>query len=164
MYRNFIIEAIVLKTQRMGECHKVVTFLTKSKGIITGIAHGAKKIKSALRSATEPLNLCKVYFYHNPVKNSYKISDIDCIESFDEIPCNLSHFYTASLWIEIILKSFGGGDVNSSIFDLFVKSLYLLSKEHKTRLNYMHNIVSISKEVRKYEYTHKHPKKTVSKM
>ncbi len=137
MFRNNYLNAIVLKTYQVGEMHKGVMLLTPDNGIISAIAHGAKKIKNRFRSSTEQFCISKYYLYYNPVKKDYKITDIEPYKSFDKIRKSLSKFYTASLWVEIILRSFGGGENNSSVFNLLYESLNIIDNIPEEKVPYV---------------------------
>jgi len=126
MNRNIITEGIILKTNRIGEIHKGVTFLSPTLGIVNGIAHGAWKMKSKLRSVTQTFGYIKAYLYFDPVKDSYKISDVENLLQFFAISKSVEKYFIASLFIEIIIKSFGGGESDGGIFTLLLESLKLL--------------------------------------
>ena len=127
MYRNYIKEALFLKKYRIGEFHKGVVMLTPDSGMLNAIAHGAYKLKSRLRTATEQFTYTKVYIYRDPVKDSYKITDVEVKDSFDFILNSLVKYYHASLWAEIVLKSFGGGRESEYTFELLLDSLRILN-------------------------------------
>ncbi len=137
MFRNRITPAVVLHTHRIGEYHKGVTLLTPEMGIVSAIAHGAKKIRSKLRSATESFCFSTVYLYHDPVKDVYKITDMMVRNHHEGLRTSLVRFYTASLWIEILLKSFAGGQSSPEVFDLLVESLLWLVNTGEERSPYI---------------------------
>ena len=137
MYRNYVKEALFLKKYRIGEIHKGVVILTPDAGLVHTIAHGALKLKSRLRTATEPFTYSKVYLYRNPVKDSYEIKDIEVKESFDYLYKSLVKFYTASLISEIVLKSFGGGRESENIFGLLLDCLRILNARKETEAVYV---------------------------
>jgi DNA repair protein RecO (recombination protein O) len=116
--RNLITEGIILRTTRFGEIHKSVTILSPERGIIHAIAHGALKMKSKLRSSTQPFSKVKAYIYYDPVKDSYKITDIETIAQYFGVSESVEKYYAASLFSEIILKSFGGGESGGEAYPL----------------------------------------------
>jgi DNA repair protein RecO (recombination protein O) len=125
VFRHSVTQAIVLQSRQFGEIHKSVTLFTAGEGLVTAIAHGAKKMASRLRSTTEVFCLSRVYLYHDPVKRSTKITDMEGLSLFHGIRGSLSRYYAASLWAEVILKSFGGGDSAGALFALLQESLML---------------------------------------
>ena len=123
MSRHAVTQAIVLHSHRFGEIHKGVSLLTRDMGIISAIAHGALKTKSRLRSMTETFCCSEVYLYHEPVKGSYKITDMVPVMFFESVRRDLRRYYSASLWAEVILRSMAAGESDSRVFDLLKGSL-----------------------------------------
>lgn len=137
MGRHIVTKAVVLHTYRVGEIHKSVALFTPDHGLIYAMAHGAKKETSRLRSATETFCFSKVFLYHEPVKDTYKITEAIPRGFFYGVRENLSKFYSACLWAEVILKSFGGGDKGSVLFYLLRDCLDLLEGVAEKRVLYI---------------------------
>jgi DNA repair protein RecO (recombination protein O) len=128
MFRNSSSPAIVLRKNRVGEIHKALSLLTPEVGLISAMAHGAYKMKSRLRLASEPFGYVRVYLYHDPVKEQFKITDLESIDLFEGIRASVAKFFTASLWAEAVLKSFGGGDSFRELFGLLRDALGVLDR------------------------------------
>ncbi len=128
MQRSSSSLAIVLRKSRVGEVHKSLTLLTPSLGLIQAMAHGALKIASRLRPASEPFHVLKVYLYHEPVKDQYKITDVESIEPMAALRRSVAKYFTASLWAEVCLRSYGGGEQSSVLFLLLREALQLLDR------------------------------------
>ena len=125
MFRHSVTQAIVLQSRQFGEIHKTVTLFTPAEGLVSAIAHGAKKIGSRLRSTTEVFCLSRVFLYYDPVRRSYKITDMEGLSLFHGIRASLARYYAASLWAELILKSYAGGESARSLFALLRDCLAL---------------------------------------
>ena len=123
VFRHSATQAIVLQSRAIGEIHKSVTLLTPGHGLISAIAHGAKKMGSRLRSTTEAFCLSRAYLYLDPVRKSYKITDMEGIRLYGGIRQQLGRFYSASLWAEVLIKSFAGGDQTEASFELLRRCL-----------------------------------------
>jgi DNA repair protein RecO (recombination protein O) len=128
MFRSSSTQAIVLRKTRVSEIHKGLTLLTPQRGLVQALAHGAYKIRSRFRSASEPYSHLKVYLYHDPVKDQYKITDLEALHLFDGIRGDLPKFYTASLWAEVSLKSYGAGEDSSLLYQLLLDALTHLDR------------------------------------
>ncbi|HUX12703.1 MAG TPA: DNA repair protein RecO [Spirochaetia bacterium] len=126
MGRNETCKAIVLRTYRIGEIHVGVTLFTEVNGLVQAIAHGANSRNGKLRGLTNPFCYGTVYLYNDPVKKSTKVSDFDVQDFFIGLRESVRRYYTASLWSEVVLKSFGGGESAPPLFALFVSALKLL--------------------------------------
>ena len=123
MPRNIRCEGIVLKSGRVGEIHKSVTFLTPDSGVVEAIAHGVYKGKGKLSSGTDPFARSILYLYYEPVKQSYKVVDLEVLDLFEGVREDLDRYYAATLWAEVILKSHAGGGGWPELFALLTGSL-----------------------------------------
>jgi len=129
MFRTSSSPAVVLHQYRVGEAHKGLTLLTPDRGLLQALAHGAYQFKSRFRTLSEPFSHVRVYLYHDPVKDQYKVTDMEALELFEGLRASLVKFYTASLWAEAVLKSFaGGGESVAAVFELLVESLGCLER------------------------------------
>ncbi len=126
MSRNQTSSAIVLRSYPIGEIHLGLTLFTEDGGLLQAIAHGANSKRGKLRGLTNPFCYGTAFLYHDPVKKSTKVSDFDVQNFFIGLRENVRRYYTASLWAEVVLKSFGGGESARPLFALFVSSLSLL--------------------------------------
>lgn len=135
--RNQIHQVIVLKSQVSGEIHRSLTFFSLQEGIIFAMAHGTQKVKSKLRAFTEAFGRYTAYLYYNPVKNQYKLNDGEDLRAFEAGHRSIEKFYTASLFAEIILKSYGGGTGHEEIYELLSQSLEILGEIGEARRIYL---------------------------
>ena len=60
LYRD---EAIVLRTQKLGEADRIITLLTRERGKVRAVAKGVRKTKSRLGSRVEPFMLIDLQLY-----------------------------------------------------------------------------------------------------
>lgn len=60
LYRD---EAVVLRTQKLGEADRIVTLLTRSHGRVRGVARGVRKTSSRIGGRLEPFNHVDVQLY-----------------------------------------------------------------------------------------------------
>jgi DNA repair protein RecO (recombination protein O) len=117
---------MVLKKYRVGETHKGLVALSADRGILYAIAHGALRPGNRLASGTEPLTLVRLYFYHEPVKDSLKVTDLTVLASFDRVKSDVQRYFTASLWVEVLLRSLAGGGVDPTALALLRDSVAAL--------------------------------------
>jgi DNA repair protein RecO (recombination protein O) len=119
---------------RIGEIHKSLTLFTRRRGLINAIAHGAFKIKSRLRTTSEPFHVVQAYLYHDPVRDQYKITDMESLAALDGIRQSVRRYYAASLWAEVVIRSYGGGENFVQLYDLLVDALKLLDRAPDPRI------------------------------
>jgi DNA repair protein RecO (recombination protein O) len=123
MERNATCNAIVLRNYRIGEMHKGAVLLTDRFGLLSAIAHGAYSQKGKLRGVTNPFCDGLFYLYTNPARNSTKVTDVEITQFHHRLREDLNAFYAASLWAEIVVKSFGGGDDGEALYGLLKTAL-----------------------------------------
>ncbi|MBN2354115.1 MAG: DNA repair protein RecO [Spirochaetales bacterium] len=128
MLRTSTVDGFVLLADRFGEIHKRVTLFTEERGILSAIAHGALKSAGRLKSLTELFLYGRFSLYADPVKESLKITDAECLRSFPGLRTGLRRFYAASLFAEIVLKSFGGGEAGRDLYALFRETFFRLDE------------------------------------
>ncbi|MFP4364478.1 MAG: DNA repair protein RecO [Spirochaetia bacterium] len=133
MQRNLKTNAIILRNRKYGEMHKIVTMLTPEHGLIDALAYGGYKGK--LKSLTNPFHICTVSIYSNPVKQTNKISDVDVIDYLYSMREDMKRFLGASLFAEIILRSYAGGEGES--YSLMEKGLYTLASTQKESIDFV---------------------------
>ncbi len=134
MERHSTCEAIVLENRRFGELHKGVSLFTPENGLVRATAFGAYSRKGSLRGITDPFVWGKFYIYRDPVKQNVKISDVEVFDMFYGIREDVIRYYVASLWAEIVLRSFGGGEAAHELYDVFRECLLLVRDAGETRV------------------------------
>jgi DNA repair protein RecO (recombination protein O) len=126
--RSSTTEAVVLRKTRVGEIHKSLTLFSRQRGLIYAMAHGAFKIRSRLRMTSEPFQVVRAYLYHDPVRDQYKITDMESLAALEGIRGSVLRYYAASLWAEVVIRSYGGGENFPLLYDLLVAALRLLDR------------------------------------
>ncbi len=137
MERSISTHGIVIRRERSAEFHKSLTLLTTDLGLITATAYGAFKMNSRLRMGSEPFTWSRVQLYHNPVRRSYKVTEMEILASFEGLQRDLSRLAAASLWAEVVQKSYGAGELSGGLFRLFLDSLQLLDAADAHREPYV---------------------------
>jgi DNA repair protein RecO (recombination protein O) len=128
MYRNVSTQAIVIRRERLGEFHKSLVLLTSDMGLVRAVAYGAYRMNSSLRMGSEPFTVSLARLYNNPVKQSYKVTDLEIRHTFESLLKDLSRVAAVSLWAEVALKSYAAGETSDELFQLFLGSLQLLDR------------------------------------
>lgn len=122
MDRSVKTQAIVIRTARYGELHKIVTLLSPDLGIVSAVVYGGRKGK---RTALAPLfSVGTFQLYNNPVKKEYSIEE--GVLSFvpTSIADDLESTYTASLMCELVMKT--PSDDPQPVFGLLKAALHHL--------------------------------------
>ena len=140
MSRNQWMEGITLHSRRFQEYHKQVVLLSRDGGIREAVLHGGYKGRSRHAGTTEPFRHVKLLLYHNPVRDSWKITDGEVLHPFEGFRGSLPRIYLATLWGEILIRTRGGGmgEEGEELFRMVLDCLSLLetaAPEKLVRLN-----------------------------
>ena len=75
MPRSFTYSALTLRVRASGESNREAWFLTAEEGLLKATVFGGPK--SRLRSLVAPFHEGTLWIYHDPVRDSRKVSDFD---------------------------------------------------------------------------------------
>jgi DNA repair protein RecO (recombination protein O) len=107
MPRSFTYTALVLRVKPLGESNREAWFLTAEEGILRATVFGGPK--SRLRAHVAPFHQGLLWIYHDPVRDSRKVSDFDVRLWRPGLRERYERTMTASAVLETILSSHGGG-------------------------------------------------------
>jgi DNA repair protein RecO (recombination protein O) len=74
-------EALVLKSYALAEADKIVIFLTRSHGIVRGVAKGAKRLTSKFGGSLEPFSVVRIEFYQSGERELVTIRNAEIVET-----------------------------------------------------------------------------------
>ena len=74
-------DAIVLRSYNLAESDRIVLCLTRTAGLIRGVAKGARRMKSRFGAALEPFTLVKLAFYEKENRELVTISTAEILKS-----------------------------------------------------------------------------------
>ena len=94
----------------MGESHKSLMLLTADLGLVPPPPTARTRCTAACAWAASRSRTARRRLYHDPVKNTYKVTDLEVRESFERPAGRPGRIEAASLWAEVVLKSFAAGD------------------------------------------------------
>ena len=100
-------EALVLRTRPLGESNREAWFLTGEAGLVRAVVYGGPKSK--LRSFVSPFHSGLLYLYHDPVRDSCKVTDFDVRSWRPGIREKYERTICGGALSETILAGHGGG-------------------------------------------------------
>ncbi len=126
MNRYTELDGIILKNTRIGEYHKGVRIFSPDSGITEATAYGGYKPKSKIGPLVSPLACGHFVLYHSPSAKKPKIEDFSPVHTFISIQTDLKKYYTVLTWLEIIMRTHGGGSSSAEIYELLIESMKFL--------------------------------------
>jgi DNA repair protein RecO (recombination protein O) len=116
-------EAVVLRTFNIGDQDKVVVFFSRDKGLLRGVAKGARKFGNRFGSSLEPMSLVKVFYYEKERQELVTVSQTDLIESFFEVQADFRSACILSYFAELVEEFFPSRAKEDLVFRLLISVL-----------------------------------------
>jgi DNA repair protein RecO (recombination protein O) len=107
MQRTKTYSALILRSRSSGESNRDVWMLCAGAGLLKATVFGGPKSK--LRAYASPFNSGQAWIYHDPAKDSRKLSDFDVRFWRPGLRELYERTVTADAVAETILASYGGG-------------------------------------------------------
>ncbi|MDI3534417.1 MAG: repair protein RecO [Thermosediminibacterales bacterium] len=115
-------EAIVLKSNNLGEADKIITLFSSDRGKIRAVARGARRPRNRLAAATQPF--CYSDFLIFEGKNLDSISQCQIKESFLKIREDLEKMLYSTYIAELVNEFLPEGEEDKAVFSLVLKTFY----------------------------------------
>ena len=77
----FETEALILRTYNLAEADKIVVCLSRSSGLIRGVAKGCRKLKNRFGSALEPFTLVHLSYYQKENQELVSVRQTEILRS-----------------------------------------------------------------------------------
>ena len=126
LYRD---EAVVIRTQKLGEADRIVTLFSRDHGLIRGVAKGVRRTKSKFGARLEPASFVDIQLYTG--KTLDVVTQVETLENFgDAIASDYQKWTIASTILEAAERfSSNEGEPSLQQFLLVVGALKALAHE-----------------------------------
>ncbi|MEC7640713.1 MAG: DNA repair protein RecO [Nitrospinota bacterium] len=122
-------KAIVLRSIKLAENDKLVTFLTEDFGKIKCAAKGARSIKSKFGAALESMSFIQLIYFGKENQSIYRLNHCDILESFQSIRDDFEKVYTAVYFNELVDALSAEGDRTAKLFHFLLETFYTLKDQ-----------------------------------
>lgn len=129
-------DAIILKSQKLGETSKILTLFTRTSGIMKVVAKGARGMKSRFYGSLEPFNYISVVFYFKENRGLQLLTQADIQQQFKHIRTDLDKIALTSVVFEMVLKTQYADDPNPALFKQLLQYLNDLEQAPANFENY----------------------------
>jgi DNA repair protein RecO (recombination protein O) len=119
-------EAVILKSAACADQDKIITFFSRDKGLLRGVAKGARKFGNRFGSLLEPMTFVQIFYYEKEAKDLVTVSSCDLIESFFEIQKEPDTAFTLAYFAELIEEFFPTRAREDLLYRLLLATLQAL--------------------------------------
>ena len=123
-------DAIVLKEHLVDQERRVVSLLTRNRGVIQGYIRGAKRLRRAVVSSTQLF--CYSHFVLFKNKNRYSVDSADINTLFFEITQDIETFTLAAYLSQLMMELAPVEEDTENYLRLMLNSLHLLKEKKRT--------------------------------
>jgi|WetSurMetagenome_2_1015567.scaffolds.fasta_scaffold40925_2 DNA repair protein RecO (recombination protein O) len=120
-------EAVVLRTYPFADQDKIAVLFSKEKGVLRGVAKGARKFGNRFGSGLEPMSVIRVFYYEKERRDLVTISNCDLLESFFDIQKDLRTAFTLSYFAELIEETSPSRAADELLYRLLLSVLRCLA-------------------------------------
>lgn len=96
--------AITLRTYNYDEAHRIVVLLTPDRGLVRGVAYGARKSQSRFGSALEPMTLVQLSFSRKENQELATISGCEIVKGRDAAALSMEENLYFSYFAEMLIE------------------------------------------------------------
>src|SRR2546423_4255319 len=109
-------EAFVLRTYSLAEADKIVVLLTRTAGLVRGVARGARKLKSRFGAGLEPFTLGSVIYYEQEGRELVSIRQVEITRSYFHLAREVETVAILDYLSELLLEFTPPHDPNEKLF------------------------------------------------
>lgn len=111
-------DAFILRTYPLAETHKICVLLTRTNGLIRGVAHGARRMKSRFGASLEPFTEIHVTYFEKEGRELVSISSCDILHSHFHRACRTENAAALSYITELLCEFLPAHDPNERLYRL----------------------------------------------
>jgi DNA repair protein RecO (recombination protein O) len=119
-------EAIVVRTMRLGEADRIVTFIGHSNGKIRGVAKGVRRTKSRFGGRLEPFTYVSLVMWKGK-SDLDTVTQAEVLEPFRPIREDLDRFAQGEVMLEACDRVVQEREPSARVLNLLVDALHTLA-------------------------------------
>ena len=96
---KFSTNGLIIREHHVGESDRLVTVLTRDRGLVRAFVSGARNIKGKKQAATQLLSYGNFYFVKG--KDAYRITEAECLDVFFGLRDDLAKLTLAQYFCEL---------------------------------------------------------------
>lgn len=117
----------MLRTHKLGEADRIITFLTEGRGKVRAVAKGVRKTKSRFGSRLEPISHVAVQLYEGRELDT--VTQAETLDHFRPIREDLERIGRATALLEVADQVAQEGEPNGALYRMLVGALRSLAAQ-----------------------------------
>lgn len=120
-------DAFVLKSRKYNEADSLLSLFSRKMGKISAVAKGSRRAKSQMLAGIQPF--CYSHFLLYQGRSMYTVNQVDALKTFYPLREDYRRLTYASYLVEMVEIEITEEQSHPQLFNLFGKTLSLMSKE-----------------------------------
>jgi DNA repair protein RecO (recombination protein O) len=112
----FETEALVLRTYNLAEADKIVVCLSRSTGLIRGVAKGCRKLRNRFGAALEPFTLINLSYYQKEHQELVSLRQTDILKSHFNLSSDASILTGLAYMGDLLIEFSPPHEANEKLF------------------------------------------------
>ena len=113
-------DALILRTYNLAEADKIVVCLTRSAGLIRGVAKGSRKLKNRFGASLEPFTHVHLTYYEKENQELVSINQTEILRSYFNLLGNPSFFTGMAYMGDLLMEFSPPHQTNDKLFRMAV--------------------------------------------
>jgi DNA repair protein RecO (recombination protein O) len=127
-------EALILKNYSLAEADKIVLFLTRTHGLVRGVAKGAKRLNSRFGSGLEPFSILNLVYLQKEERELVSIQHVEIKKSLFQKASNVENLKAFSYFADLLSEFAPPNEPNELLFRMTVACLETADEENLLKL------------------------------
>jgi DNA repair protein RecO (recombination protein O) len=116
----FETEALILRSYNLAEADKIVVCLSRSAGLIRGVAKGCRKLKNRFGAALEPFTLINLTYYEKENRELVSFRQVEILKSRFNLSSNASILTGFSYMGDLLIDFSPPHQANENLFRMAI--------------------------------------------
>src|SRR5215813_12428026 len=116
----FETEALILRSYNLAEADKIVVCLSRSAGLIRGVAKGCRKLKNRFGAALEPFTLVNLTYYEKEHQELVSFRQVEILKSRFNLSSNASILTGFSYMGDLLIDFSPPHQANDNLFRMAI--------------------------------------------
>lgn len=121
--------AFILRTYPLAESHKICVLLTRTSGLIRGVAHGARRLKSRFGASLEPFTEVHLTYYEKEGRELVRVANCDIVRSHFHHASKTENAAALSYITELLCEFLPAHEANERLYRLVIAVLDALAAD-----------------------------------
>ncbi len=121
-------DALVLRTYNFGEADKIVVCLTRTAGVIRGVAKGCRKLKSRFGAALEPFTVVRITYYHKENQDLVSPRQAEIVKSHFDLSSHAETLTGLAYMGDLVVEFSPPYEPNEKLFRMVTACLDAISQ------------------------------------